>query len=67
MYNPDYRRMRGWLFKFCTLNRSHPWTRFADTPNPVLPLTLGAFPGAVGTAAGFVPGGEDRDVSGTEF
>jgi hypothetical protein len=31
MYNPDYRRMRGWLFKFCTLNRSNPWTRSADT------------------------------------
>jgi hypothetical protein len=31
MYNPGYRRMRVRLVKFCTLNRSNPWTQSTDT------------------------------------
>jgi phage terminase large subunit-like protein len=38
MYNPDYRPMRGRLSDFCTLNRSHPWTRSADTTNAAVIL-----------------------------
>jgi hypothetical protein len=31
MYNPDYRRRRGWFSKFCNVTRPHPWTPSADT------------------------------------
>jgi hypothetical protein len=43
MYNPDYRRMRGRLFKFCNLKRSNPWTQSADTTRD--PLSFEAMGG----------------------